>query len=600
MKLAAFEGLQDTTKSAPFHLGGYYSEDDQKLKGGVEIPKLLSVLAFHDPNATVKGLEIVPKDDRPPVNIVRFAFLTMAGIGSLLAALAAWFLWLRARRRFPESIWFWRAVVAAGPLSLVALISGWVTTEVGRQPWVVYGLMRTEDAVTGAGGIPVGYATLAVVYLALIVGTIWILRRLAHTPLEEAKARPPDSPPRGRRHRMTEIPMVLILVGLAAYAVLGGADFGAGFWELFARGPARRRGPRADASGDGSGLGGKPRVAHLRAGGLLDGLSDGVCVDHVHAHDPALPRRHRNHHARCRLRLPDRRSEWARSGCAALDLLAVVGAHAVRARRRGRRDRVGPRAVGKRRRRRVQQLAQPHLVPVGSLAVASAAYTAAVYLAGDAKREGLHEMSETFRRRALISGAVVGAIAVCGPLVLHEDAKPLYDGLSSGWGLAAGFASGIAGVATLALVWRRRFEPARASAALAVGAIIAGWALAQEPYFLPPDLTLEEAAAEEATLVAVVVSVGLGLLILLPSLALLFRLVLSGRFDPGRELQDAPAGTAGSARPPIPLAAVAAVAGIGAAVTFLSEGWLLYVGLAVMLAGMVLAFLVLAAPEEGT
>jgi cytochrome d ubiquinol oxidase subunit I len=194
VKLAAFEGLEKTTKGAPFHLGGYYSEDDQKLKRGIEIPKLLSVLASHNPNATVKGLDIVPRKDRPPVNIVRFAFLTMAGIGSLLAGLAAWFLWLRARRRFPESIWFWRAVVAAGPLSLVALISGWVTTEVGRQPWVVYGLMRTEDAVTGAGGIPVGYATLTVVYLALIVGTIWILRRLAATPLEEAKARPPDSP----------------------------------------------------------------------------------------------------------------------------------------------------------------------------------------------------------------------------------------------------------------------------------------------------------------------------------------------------------------------------------------------------------------------
>jgi len=126
--------------------------------------------------------------------VVRFSFLTMAGIGSMLAALAVWFLWLRARRKFPESKWFWRGVVAAGPLAIVALICGWITTEVGRQPWVVYGLMRTEDAVTGAGGIPVGYATLVVVYLALIAGTIWILRRLANTPLGEAAAQPPDEP----------------------------------------------------------------------------------------------------------------------------------------------------------------------------------------------------------------------------------------------------------------------------------------------------------------------------------------------------------------------------------------------------------------------
>ena len=194
VKLASFEGLQETEKGAPFSLGGWYSESDQKLKGGVEIPKLLSVLAFHDPNATVKGLETVGRDDRPPVNVVRVAFLTMVGIGSLLAALAAWFLWLRARKRFPESVWFWRAVVAAGPLSLVALICGWVTTEVGRQPWVVYGLMRTEEAVTGAGGIPVGYAALALVYAGLVAGTIWILRRLAATPLEEAHAQPPEAP----------------------------------------------------------------------------------------------------------------------------------------------------------------------------------------------------------------------------------------------------------------------------------------------------------------------------------------------------------------------------------------------------------------------
>jgi len=116
----------------------------------------------------------------------------MVGIGTLLAALSLYFLWQRFRRRLPESVWFWRAVVAAGPLSLVALIAGWVSTEVGRQPWVVYGVMRTEDAVTGAGGIPVGYATLAIVYAALVAGTVWILRRLAAAPLEEAQAAPPE------------------------------------------------------------------------------------------------------------------------------------------------------------------------------------------------------------------------------------------------------------------------------------------------------------------------------------------------------------------------------------------------------------------------
>jgi cytochrome d ubiquinol oxidase subunit I len=117
------------------------------------------------------------------LNVVRVAFQTMVGIGFLLAGIAAVYLlvWLR-RRRLPQSAWFYRAVVAAGPLSVVALIAGWVTTEVGRQPWVVYGHMRTEEAVTGASGIPVGYASLVLVYAGLLAAVVWILRRLARAP----------------------------------------------------------------------------------------------------------------------------------------------------------------------------------------------------------------------------------------------------------------------------------------------------------------------------------------------------------------------------------------------------------------------------------
>ena len=178
IKLASFEDLKETTKGAPF-----------SIPGGPEIPDLLSLLAFHDPNATVTGLNTVPADERPPVDVVRASFLTMVGIGSLLAALAVVFFYVRVRkRRLPESRWFWRATIAAGPLSVVALIAGWVTTEVGRQPWVVYGVMRTEAAVTGAGGVPVGYATLALVYLATLAAVVWILRRLAARPLQEDAA----------------------------------------------------------------------------------------------------------------------------------------------------------------------------------------------------------------------------------------------------------------------------------------------------------------------------------------------------------------------------------------------------------------------------
>jgi cytochrome bd ubiquinol oxidase subunit I len=182
-KLAAFEGLYETEAGAPVHLGGWYDGDE--IHYGIPLPRLLSLLSFHDPSARVEGLEEAPADERPPVNVVRIAFQTMVGIGFVLAGIAAFyvFVWLR-RKRLPHSIWFYRAVVAAGPLSVVALIAGWVTTEVGRQPWVVYGHMRTEEAVTGASGIPVGYASLVLVYVGLLAAVFWILRRLARAPVE--------------------------------------------------------------------------------------------------------------------------------------------------------------------------------------------------------------------------------------------------------------------------------------------------------------------------------------------------------------------------------------------------------------------------------
>jgi cytochrome d ubiquinol oxidase subunit I len=127
----------------------------------------------------------VPPRDRPPVNVVHFSFQTMVAIGTALAALGAVFLfvWWR-RRRLPRSKWFYRAVVAAGPLALVALIAGWITTEVGRQPWVVYKVMRTSEAVTEAGGLAVGYVVLVVVYALLACAVVWLLRRLSRQPTE--------------------------------------------------------------------------------------------------------------------------------------------------------------------------------------------------------------------------------------------------------------------------------------------------------------------------------------------------------------------------------------------------------------------------------
>ena len=195
LKLAAIEGLAHTTKGAPEHLLGWYT--DGQVKYGIAIPKMLSLLAFHNPDATVTGLDSVSAAERPPdVNVVRVAFQTMVGIGTLLALLAVGYLTvLYRRKRLPESVWFYRALALAGPLSVVALIAGWVTTEVGRQPWVVYRVMLTSQAVTGAGGIPIGYCALALIYVGVGVAVVWILRRLAKAPLDlPADVPPPHSP----------------------------------------------------------------------------------------------------------------------------------------------------------------------------------------------------------------------------------------------------------------------------------------------------------------------------------------------------------------------------------------------------------------------
>ncbi|HTX29417.1 MAG TPA: cytochrome ubiquinol oxidase subunit I [Streptosporangiaceae bacterium] len=191
VKLAAMEGLPATTRGAAEHLLGWYN--GHAVVYGIEIPRLLSLLAFHNPNAVVKGLDIVPLADQPPVNVVRFAFQIMVDVGALLALLGVIYLFIRfRRRRLPEVTWFYWAVIAAGPLSVVALIAGWITTEVGRQPWIVYDVMRVDAAVTGAHDIPVGYGALCLVYLGLAGAVFWLLRRFSRVPLPVD-----DEPPGG-------------------------------------------------------------------------------------------------------------------------------------------------------------------------------------------------------------------------------------------------------------------------------------------------------------------------------------------------------------------------------------------------------------------
>jgi cytochrome bd ubiquinol oxidase subunit II len=168
---------------------------------------------------------------------------------------------------------------------------------------------------------------------------------------------------------------------------------------------------------------------------------------------------------------------------------------------------------------------------IGALAVVTGTHLAAVFLAVDSRRAEEEDMVRAFRVRALASGAAAGALALAGLVVVHSDARDLFDGLTSGAGLAMVLVSGLAGVATLAALWTERLKLARACATVAVAAVILGWAFAQKPYLLPGQLTLHQAAAPDSTLTALLISVAAGMVFLVPSLWWLYRLVLAGRLD---------------------------------------------------------------------
>lgn len=176
VKLAAMEGQKRTEAGAPLRIGGV-----------VEIPGGLSWLAYGDSKAVVRGLEEIPERDRPPAGIVQAAFQIMVFGGAVMAAVAVWAgIVLLRRRRLPAGRAFLWALVACGPLSVLALEAGWVVTEVGRQPWIVQGVLRTAEAVTDAPGIGWALAAAVFIYAVLTAGTIVILRLLSRQPLPEA------------------------------------------------------------------------------------------------------------------------------------------------------------------------------------------------------------------------------------------------------------------------------------------------------------------------------------------------------------------------------------------------------------------------------
>ncbi|MEX0666141.1 MAG: cytochrome ubiquinol oxidase subunit I [Acidimicrobiia bacterium] len=190
VKFAAQELVFETQRHAPEVIGGILV--DGEVRYGIKIPGLASWLADYSTDTKIIGLESVAPRDRPPASIVHLAFDVMVGIATALLALAAWFAfsWWR-RRDLPRSRWFLRSAAAAGVLSMVAMEAGWVVTEVGRQPWVVQGLLRTEDAVTRADGVWVSLIVVVLLYTAVGTAAVLVLRSMAR----RWRAADADEPP---------------------------------------------------------------------------------------------------------------------------------------------------------------------------------------------------------------------------------------------------------------------------------------------------------------------------------------------------------------------------------------------------------------------
>ncbi len=178
LKLAAAEALFETKPGAPLTIGGIVDETNRKVHFALEIPQALSLLSFHDPQAEVKGLDAFPEDHWPPVAMVHYSFQIMVTIGMFLAFISIAFLFIRFKKKeFGERKNFLRLVAFTTPLGFIALEAGWTVTEVGRQPWIIYEIMKTKDSVTPMPGLIVPFILFTVVYIFLSVVLVWLMRR---------------------------------------------------------------------------------------------------------------------------------------------------------------------------------------------------------------------------------------------------------------------------------------------------------------------------------------------------------------------------------------------------------------------------------------
>lgn len=414
---------------------------------------------------------------------------------------------------------------------------------------------------------------------------------------------------------MTYVPVALILAGMTAYTVLAGADFGAGLWTLLAAGP----GPRATAIREHArhAMGPVWEANHVwlifvlvvcwtgypvAFGSITSTLAAPLLIAAIGIIFRGAA------YALRGVADTSRPAEYLFALSSVLTPFALgtaVGAIAL-----------GRVPVGNARGDLVTSWLNPGSILIGVLAVAFSAYLAAVYLAADTARSPRRSLLLPFRRRALIAGVTSGALALAGLLVMSHSGLDLFKGAA----LVFVAVSGAAGLSTLALCWRSAFGLARLTAALAVAAVVVGWAVAQAPRFLP-GMTVTQASAGRSTLIALVIAVAAGSVILIPSLGLLYTLYLRGRLDTPEHpspapVQDPPAASAAASPAITPASsartrawgtprtrgwgatAIAGLAGGAQLVVFAGAAWAQALGVLLLVLCAVSAF-ALAAPSPG-
>jgi cytochrome d ubiquinol oxidase subunit II len=388
---------------------------------------------------------------------------------------------------------------------------------------------------------------------------------------------------------LTSIPMLFILAGLAAYTVLGGADFGTGFWILFT---SRQHAALRDHARHAMGPVWEANHVWLifvlvvcwtaypvAFASIISTLTIPLFVAAIGIilrgvayalwNQPQAP-----HH-----QLIVERIFALSSMLTPFAMGAAIGAIAS-----------GRVPVGNAAGDLVTSWANPTSIMVGFLAVATSSYLAAVYLAADANRMADLHLEHQYRVRALIAGILTGALAVLGLAVVRFNAPRIADGLTHGFGSLMVAVSLAAGLVTLVLTWRRHFRPARVSAALA-----------QRPLILP-GLTVSQAAAQRSTLVAVIISVAAGAIVLIPSLLLLFSLFLHGHLDPGGDGAKESLHPSRSSKGDSSLKGRAIWAGLilGAGITIVADGWVQAIGVCCLCISAMFAFVLTATEQDSS